>query len=135
MNNDTRWKQRFNNFENAFQTFCRVMERYDKNKQDELAKMALVQCFEFSLELSWKTLKDYLENAGYPIIQTPKETIRLAFQANIISDGQNWMEALEKRNRTSHTYNLEVLNDTVAFIDEKFYQMIQRLNKELKKYL
>ena len=43
MSNEKRWKQRFDNFENAYQTFCRVIERFKKDKQDELAKMALVQ--------------------------------------------------------------------------------------------
>lgn len=135
MPHETRWKQRFDNFENAYQTFCRVIERYKKIPEDELAKMALVQCFEFSLELSWKTLKDYLESTGYPPIQTPKETIRLAFQANILQDAEQWMQALERRNQTSHTYNLEILNETVTFIDGKFYHLIKNLRLNLKKYL
>jgi hypothetical protein len=42
--------------------------------------------------------------------------IRVAFQDEIITDAENWMEALKKRNLTSHTYNENVLNETMVFL-------------------
>ena len=135
MKKETRWKQRFEHFDNAYKTFCRVYQAYQKNCQDEVYKIALVQCFEFTLELSWKTMKDYLEASGYQLLQTPKEVVRLAFQAGILTQAEEWMAALEKRNHTSHTYNLEILNNTVKFIDGTFCQLLNALHLFLKNKL
>jgi hypothetical protein len=47
------------------------------------------------IELAWKTLKDYLENEGYDAVKNGKHAIRVAFQDEIITDAENWMEALQ----------------------------------------
>ena len=135
MKKEIRWKQRFAHFDNAYKTFSRVHKAYEKNRQDEIHKIALVQCFEFSLELSWKTMKDYLEASGYEVLQTPKEVVRLAFQAGLLTQAEDWMAALEKRNYTSHTYNLEILNNTVQFIDTVFCRVLNSLYFYLKEKL
>ena len=135
MKDELRWKQRFENFENAYHTFCRIYDAYRKNQKEEVNKIALVQCFEFSLELSWKTMKDYLEAKGYEMLQTPKDVIRRAFQADLITQPEAWMEAIEKRNHTSHIYKLEVLNDSVNFIENVFNKILDSLYVLLKKKL
>ena len=132
MNNDQRWRQRFQNFSNAYQTFCRVLERYDKNQEDEVTQLALVQAFEFTFELAWKTMKDYLENKGYDQAKNSKQTIRTAFQAELISDAETWMGAIEKRNLASHAYNSVILGETIAFIHKEFYPIVKKLHEDLK---
>jgi nucleotidyltransferase substrate binding protein (TIGR01987 family) len=57
-----------------------------------------------AFELAWKTVKDYLESEGY-LPKTPRETLKQAFQIEMLQDGHAWMEALEDRNLTSHTYD------------------------------
>ncbi|MDQ6954399.1 MAG: nucleotidyltransferase substrate binding protein, partial [Mariprofundaceae bacterium] len=64
MNNDIRWKQRFQNFEKTYHVFQRRIDEYENNQKTEAYQMALIQAFEILIELSWKTLKDYLENEG-----------------------------------------------------------------------
>lgn len=135
MNNEQRWKQRFQNFENAYNTFCRMFERYEKAQGDEAIQMALVQAFEFTYELAWNTMKDFLENEGYDEVKNSKQTIRTAFKAELITDAEKWMEVIQKRNLASHTYNTVVLEETVGYICDDFYPLVRKLYEDLKKHL
>ena len=76
MEQDIRWKQRFSNLRKAYEQLTEFMEKPELNKFEV---QGLIQCFEYTFELSWKTLKDYLEFEGYDV-KTPKETIKKAFQ-------------------------------------------------------
>jgi nucleotidyltransferase substrate binding protein (TIGR01987 family) len=133
MNNDQRWKQRFQNFENAYNVFLRRIGEYEQFSDKEAYQMALVQGYEIVIELAWKTLKDYLENEGYDEVKNGKQAIRQAFQSELIHDAEIWMTALEKRNLTSHTYNTEILKETLAFIHDQFYPVLRDLYFELTK--
>ncbi|BBB90017.1 MAG TPA: nucleotidyltransferase substrate binding protein [Methylomusa anaerophila] len=123
MNNPMRWKQRFENFTNAYQKLIMVVE-YKNLKSDEIAKMALIQAFEFTFELVWKTLKDYMEEEGFEV-NSPKAVLRQAYQANYISNGDVWMEALKKRNNTVHNYDASLMEETVNFIIDDFYPALK----------
>ena len=87
----------------------------------EIEKIALIQVFEFTFELAWKTLKDYLDQSGYDH-HSPKNVIRQAFKSEYISDGELWMEALRTRNMTSHAYDQAVLEETIVFIFNDFIE-------------
>lgn len=134
MNNDIRWKQRFQNLENAYAVFLRRIAEYEEFPGKEAYQMALIQGFEIVFELSWKTIKDYLENDGYDEVKNGKHAIREAFKAELISDAETWMKALERRNATSHIYNAEVLNETTVFIHDSFYPALRTLFLKLKGY-
>lgn len=135
MNNELRWKQRFQNFENAFNTLTRIISRYDSQPEDEVVQMAMVQAFEFSYELAWNCMKDYLENEGFFEITNPKQTIRTAFQSKLIQDAEAWMLAIKKRNLASHTYNQILLEETVSYIKNEFYPLASKLYSDLKSQL
>jgi nucleotidyltransferase substrate binding protein (TIGR01987 family) len=132
MNNEIRWKQRFQNFDNAYQTFFRTLERQASEPEDEIIQMALIQAFEFTYELAWNVMKDYLENEGFDEVRNAKQTIRTAFQAELISDAEGWMETIQKRNMTSHAYNQTILQETVTFIAEEFFPLVRRLREDLR---
>lgn len=132
MNNEIRWKQRFQNFDNAYQTFFRTLERQASEPEDEIIQMALIQAFEFTYELAWNVMKDYLENEGFDEVRNAKQTIRTAFQAELISDAEGWMETIQKRNMTSHAYNQTILQETVTFIAQEFFPLARRLREDLK---
>ncbi len=134
MNNELRWKQRFGNFENAYALFLRRINEYEEFPYKEAYQMALVQGFEIAIELAWKTLKDYLENEGYDGVENSKQSIRQAFQAEVISHAETWMSALEKRNLTSHTYNVSILLETVRFIHQDFFPVLRDLFFKLKSH-
>ena len=135
INNEIRWKQRFQNFEKAFEVFQRRVNAYQLTPADESHQMSLVQAFEIIIELSWKVLKDYLEDAGVQALNSPKSVIRQAFQSKSIRNAETWMEALMLRNETSHTYNLEVMGKVLAFVAGPFYPALRDLHHELKSAL
>lgn len=108
---DIRWKQRFENFERSF----KLLEKYANGKiETELERAGVIQFFEMTFELSWKVLKDYLEAQGF-IVKSPRDAIKQAYQVNLLEDGHVWIEALSKRNLTTHTYD-EALAE--AFVEE-----------------
>jgi nucleotidyltransferase substrate binding protein (TIGR01987 family) len=132
MENDLRWVQRFQNFDDAFQTFGRVFERYQTVPEDDIIQIALIQAFEFTFEIAWKTMKDFLEYEGYSGVGNSKQTVRFAFQAGLITDAEGWMAAIARRNMTSHVYNAVVLQETIDFIRDEFKPLVQALHSELK---
>ena len=131
MNNDNRWKQRFQNFERAYLLLDELSDR-DMLSFSNLEKEGILQRFEILIELSWKVLKDYLENEGYDNVKNSKQAIRQAFQDEIITDAEHWMEALKKRNLTSHTYSDKILDETVDYILGGFYPIVRDLYQKLK---
>ncbi len=131
-----RWKQRFQNFEKALTVFkdrCSEVKDHPKgSKYYDAFQMALVQAFEILIELSWKVLKDYLENEGYTEVQTGKRAFRQAFQDRIIENGEIWLKALEIRNSTSHIYDVSILEELNVFVVESFLPEVKKLHDTLQ---
>ena len=127
-NPDIRWRQRFQNFEKAFLFF---KEATEKEKYSPIEVGGLVQAFEFTFELGWKTMKDYLYEQG---IQTnfPREALKEGFNTQIIEDGHIWIEMLEKRNELSHTHNEKVAERAVSIIKGRYYPAIRQVYQYFK---
>ncbi|HSX14197.1 MAG TPA: nucleotidyltransferase substrate binding protein [Chlamydiales bacterium] len=123
-----RARQRFSNFENAF-IFLR--DGLYKKNLDPLQEAGIIQSFEFTFELAWKTLKDYLESMGNTV-SFPREVIREAFATQLIKDGHLWIEMLEKKNILSHTYNREHATRAVEFIRNYCFTGLEQVYLELK---
>ncbi|MCH9713343.1 MAG: nucleotidyltransferase substrate binding protein [Cyanobacteria bacterium] len=104
---DVRWRQRFDNFERALQVLERGVALARQRPLSELEQQGLIQGFEFTHELAWNLLKDYLQHQGITGIIGSRDSTRLAFQNALISDGEGWMAMIKARNQSSHTYNLE----------------------------
>ena len=134
MSTDIRWEQRFENFEKAYLLVEEVANMSLESFSD-LEKQGVVQRFELLLELSWKTMSDYLKSSSVNFESSPKETIRHAFQIGLIKDGEAWMQAVKKRNETSHTYDSKVLNDIFRFVTEEFYPLARDLHAQFKEKL
>jgi nucleotidyltransferase substrate binding protein (TIGR01987 family) len=101
---DIRWKQRFDNLQSAYQRLQHAIEVNEQTPDNDLIQMALIKAFEMTFELSWKTMKDYLNYNGIDV-KLPREVIKQAFANDIITDGQLWMDMLEDRNLMAHTYD------------------------------
>ena len=128
MNKEIRWKQRFVNFEKAFQTLERTVAI---EHPSEAERGGLIQFFEVTFELAWKTLKDYLEADGFQI-NSPRDVLKQAFQSGIVQDGHAWIEALDDRNLAAHTYNEETALKIERLIREKYFPAISALHETLK---
>lgn len=133
MSNESRWKQRFQNFERAFLLLSEALENNPQNLSD-LEKEGVIQRFEYTFELAWKTLKDYLLYSGINLEQiTPRVVIKQAFAAKILDDGQTWLKMLEERNLLSHTYNQENFQKAILNIDRHYLKALNQIYKLLKK--
>ncbi|MCE5341612.1 MAG: nucleotidyltransferase substrate binding protein [Planctomycetaceae bacterium] len=133
MENNIRWQQRFDNFEKAFALLKGAFEK-DAAAMSDLEKEGVIQRFEYTFELAWKTLKDYLIFNGVSFDQiTPKSVIKQAFAAKIIADGQLWIDMLEQRNLMSHTYSNESFESIFDNIAKPYLNELEQLYKWLKK--
>ena len=119
--NDIRWRQRFQNFEKAFQQLSKAA---NIKTPSETERAGLIQIFEITFELAWKTLKDYLEKEGFQV-QSPRETIKQAYQAGFIQEADIWLEALESRNLTTHTYDEAVAEKVSKMIHDHFFKILE----------
>ena len=70
-----------------------------------LEKQGVVQTFEFTHELAWKVLKDFLEDQGEQNIRGSKDATRAGFKVLLIREGELWMAMIQSRNISSHTYD------------------------------
>ena len=132
MDQDIRWKQRFQNFEAAYRLLAEALADGDSELSD-LEKEGVVQRFEYTYELAWKTLKDYLEASGLVIAPvTPKQVIKEAFAAKLIADGVVWMRMLDHRNLLSHTYDRSVFDAAISAIEGDYLPVIGELYARLK---
>jgi len=118
---DIRWVQRFNSFSRALGKLTDAIRLSEHRELSELEKQGMIQTFEFTHELSWKTLKDFLEEKGNKGLYGSKDVIRLSFQLGIINDGEIWMNMIKSRNQTSHTYDEEVSNKIIELIINDYY--------------
>ena len=117
---DTRWLQRFENFDRALALLQDALAR-GPSALTQLEKEGVVQRFEYTLELAWKTIKDYLEESGLVLTAvTPRQVVKDAFAARIVADGQTWIDMLDHRNLLSHTYDPVNFEQAVDAIHDRY---------------
>ena len=130
MTDDIRWQQRLDNYLRAFQTLSRAVDLAAQRGLSELEQQGLVQGFEFTHELAWNVLKDYLEEMGITGIIGSRGASREAFKNGLIEDGEAWMEMIKARNLSSHTYNPETAKEVVEGILTRFYPAFAQLARK-----
>jgi nucleotidyltransferase substrate binding protein (TIGR01987 family) len=128
---DIRWIQRFNSYSKAFNQLKNAVELSSLRRLSELEEQGLIQAFEYTHELAWKTLKDFLEDQGYNTLYGSKDVTRTAFKLGLLEDGEAWMNMIKSRNETSHTYNEENAADIVKVIITSYSGNFDRLHKKL----
>ncbi|SFM28965.1 nucleotidyltransferase substrate binding protein [Salibacterium qingdaonense] len=111
-----RWRQCFENFNKAYRMLMEAVEQYPA--LSTLEKEGMIQRFEYTFELAWKTLKDFLEAQGVDV-PFPRDVLKTAYQYNLIDNGEIWLEMLESRNILAHTYN-----------EERFYLAVEKIKNE-----
>lgn len=125
----SRWRQRLLDLQEAS---ARLSEAVEAPEHSSLERDGVIQRFEFSFELAWKTLKDYLEDQGFTEVSSPKKALREAFQQNLLADGQVWMDMLEDRNRMSHLYDQAASEEIFRHIRDKYAAAIKGLAGRFK---
>jgi nucleotidyltransferase substrate binding protein (TIGR01987 family) len=138
---DIRWKQRLENYKKALGKLSEAVEFVsDKNNLSNTAiinisKAGLIQCFEFTMELAWNVMKDYLTEDGVKHLNGSKDAIRNAFSYGLIDDGQLWIDMLGDRNLVSHTYNENVANNLANDIIYHYYPLFVKFGKKMEELI
>lgn len=129
---DIRWKQRFSNFLPAYSQLKSAVELARQRPLSDLEKQGVIQAFEFTHELAWNVLKDYLiYQGGGASITGSRDATREAFSKGLIQDGDGWMEMIRSRNQTSHTYNKNVADDIVGKILNTYFQLFSDFHQKM----
>jgi nucleotidyltransferase substrate binding protein (TIGR01987 family) len=131
MTEDIRWKQRFDNYNRALSQLTLAVALAEQRPFTDLEKQGVIQGFEFVHELAWNVLKDYLEYEGIADIVGSRGAVREAFKRSIVTDGEVWMDMIDKRNLTSHTYNAELAQSMVSTIVSNYYPAFLALQQRL----
>jgi nucleotidyltransferase substrate binding protein (TIGR01987 family) len=131
-NPDIRWIQRFENYQQALDSLREAGQLARQRKLSRLEQQGLIQAFEFTHELAWNTLKDFLAARNHPSrVYGSRDATREAFAADLIDNGAVWMKMLDSRNATTHTYAEPVANriaeDVVALYLPEFEKLRQTL--------
>lgn len=88
-----------------------------------------------TFELGWNVLKDFLEYEGFETLKSPRESLKKAFEVDLIADGHKWLQALKDRNLTSHTYDEVLAKKVVAQIVNEYYPLLLNLYLTMKQRL
>ncbi len=128
---DIRWIQRFNHFSKALDQLTKFIERGELN---ELEKQGLIQAFEYTYELVWNIIKDFFEAQGETGIHGSRDAFRLAFRRGLIKNGKTWMDMINSRTLTTHTYNEDVAEEISTAIAQKYYPEFIAFRTKLHDY-
>jgi nucleotidyltransferase substrate binding protein (TIGR01987 family) len=125
---DIRWHQRFQNYMKALRQMGRF---FQQDQLNELEEQGLIKAFEYTYELSWHVLRDYMQYQGNTQLHGSRDTFREAFNLGLISEGERWMQMLQDRNLTVHTYNQETAQKIVDNIRQSYFSMFLQLQNTL----
>lgn len=127
MNPDIRWRQRYDNFARGVGLLDEALVR-GPTALSLLEKEGVIQRFEYTFELAWKTVKDFLEEGGLTISPvTPREVLKQGFAAKVLAEGQLWIDMLDHRNLLSHTYDFAVFEQAVEAISARYLPALLEL--------
>lgn len=128
-----RYKIKYTNLQCAIQSLQEGLDAYGEHPA-KIVRDGVIQRFEFTCELAWKTVREFLLDQNFTEIDSPKATMRQAFAYGLISDQAGWTELLNARNHTSHIYDDATAEAIFHKIEKQFIQLftelLQRLEKE-----
>jgi nucleotidyltransferase substrate binding protein (TIGR01987 family) len=133
--NGVRWKQRFENFKNARKQFIVGLELSRLRGLSSLEKQGLIQAFEFTQEMSWKVLQDYLKHQGIKDVVGSRDAFRLAYQNQLVSNGELWLDTILTRNQTSHLYDESILDEVFEKVVNQYPILFEQLEARMNELI
>lgn len=125
-----RWLYRFNSYKRAFKLLSKALDLAGERKLSDLEEEGVIQRFEYTWELAWKLIADLLADDGVSLeTKTPKSVIRAAFAAKLIEDGDDWLDALDARNKMAHTYDEADFAKVIEEIRATYFALFSALHK------
>lgn len=131
-NQDIRWIQRFTNFSKAMKHLENALQIPNP---DIIQKAGIIQFFEMSFELAWNMVKDYLEEQGFVDIKSHRIALKKAFEMGMLENGHDWMDLLQDRNLTAHTYDEQKATEMEQLISNKYFPLLRALHDSFKQKL
>ena len=121
--------QKIENYHHAVAQLEQAVAVYSKDQSDSLYRDGLIQRFEFTVELAWKSLKEYLEDQGSVItMASPRAVLKDAYTAGIIMDAETWDAIIRSRNVTSHVYDEQTAIDVAVQICRDYLPVLKKLD-------
>lgn len=127
MSTDDRWQQRLQNLNRSYECFERACSIA---APDEVYRAGILQFFQMSFELAWKTLKDKLAYDGIDAA-SPREVIKKSFAAGLIEAPDTWLLALQTRNLFTHVYDESSAEQALQQVKEVFHPMLKQCVQHL----
>jgi nucleotidyltransferase substrate binding protein (TIGR01987 family) len=127
---DIRWVQRFHNFKGAFHQLAGAAKLAHERDLSELEQQGMIQAFEFTHELAWNVLKDYLEEQGLSGIIGSKNATREAFKNGLLENGGVWMEMIDSRNKSTHTHDCSTAGKIAEAITSSYVPEFEKFQKK-----
>lgn len=134
-NQDIRWKQRFEHFVGAFKQLKNAKNIQLERSFTELELQGVIQAFEITQELSWKVMKDFLEEQGKTDLFGSKNAVKEAFNVGLITNGEIWLEMIKSRNITSHIYDQSEILEILTIILNDYFERFTEFESKMKNYL
>lgn len=128
---DIRWQQRLTNYSRALMQLQKAVTLRQTRELSELEQQGLIQAFEYTHELAWKVMKDYLRSVGMDTLLASRDSTRAAFAAELFSDGEAWMDMILSRNLSSHTYNLDIATHLVSKIATAYAPLFAAFERKM----
>jgi nucleotidyltransferase substrate binding protein (TIGR01987 family) len=129
---DVRWKQRLQSYRRALSQLVAGTTLAEERQLSNLERQGLIQAFEFTHELAWNVMKDFLAAHGSTtLIYGSKDATRAAFAAELLENADQWMEMIGDRNRTSHTYNESTADEITGRILDSYIQCLERFEQTM----
>lgn len=125
---DIRWRQRLSNYRRAL---SQLQKFVDHGQLNELEQQGLIKAFEFTHELAWNVLKDYLQYQGHNAIHGSRDATREAFELGLLHDGDIWMGMIKSRNQSAHTYNKETADEISRLILDDYFSLFKALEQKM----
>lgn len=128
-----RWRQHLATFGKALARMDEVVTLWHSRKLSDLERDGMIQRFEYTQELAWKLLKNYIEYQGEAQMGGSRDTIRQAFRLGLIENSEPWFDMLESRNLTSHVYDEATEMTVIERIVDTYYPILSLLHAEMLK--
>lgn len=132
MTDDIRWHQRLASYQRALAQLQAAVILRQSRPLSELEQQGLIQAFEFTHELAWNVMRDYLRSLGQEGLLASRDSTRAAFAAGLIVDGETWMDMIISRNLSSHTYNVVTANSLTRKIAETYAALLVEFERKMQ---
>ncbi len=126
----SRLNERFEAFSMALNRLKEAIDMY-KKENNAILLDGTIQRFEFTVELAWKTIKEYLEYEKLGEFNSPRSVVKEAYRLNLIENGEKWLDMLDDRNLTSHTYDENTAKEIYRNIITDYYNLLLKLKEKM----